>query len=286
MFSVERLLCDVSLSLEQNVNIQLQPAIQLAAWIQTNHPALFNVLLKRAKSQALHGLYPGSFIGRLGQDDLSDYFNSADAADAVANSDLSATDSGAVLPEITVTAENPNSTELTGSGGGAGSDEEATSIQTAIANETAMANIPMTAVTADISGPAPSVNITPDSVPTTSTSSTSSALSAVGNYLTSAQGITTLLKGAATIATTNATAALIQSQAQRAAAGLAPANVSYGAVTDPNTGIVTPVPVLNTAAGASPLSAAQIANLAPSTFLAQYGVYLLIGGIILFAMME
>lgn len=223
---------------------------QFAAWLQAMHPALFAQLL--AASQTLSGLqalYRGPlFSARAAQSfgDYADYFDIGDSA-----ADLADAAPDFTLPEIDVTAS---------------AVDEGPSLEQEIASDTAGASSPITS------------QIAPDSVPTAPPVAPSAAASTVGSTLVANAGLlTATLNAAATVVTTKAAAQVIQAQAQRASSGLAPAAVSYVPVTDATTGIVSTVPVLNTANGQLPLSAAGIDSLAPATFLQNYGLYIVLG---------
>jgi hypothetical protein len=246
---------------------------QFAAWVQAWHPNVFNQLVAAAaREAALGAIYRDTFARRTGQafGDYADYFT--DVSSAV---DYDAS----VLPEIDVTGSSSSlldSLDTSGSGGGSLLDNldtssDTSSISSDVAAETASATA--APITTDISAETPDA-----SIPTATTATPSAAASSVGSTLASnATLITAALRAASTVLSTQAAAAVIQAQAQRAAAGLAPANVSYATYTDPVTGVVSTVPVLNTGSGQLPLTTAGINELAPSTFLQNYGLYIMLG---------
>ncbi len=121
-------------------------------------------------------------------------------------------------------------------------------------------------------------------------SSIFSALGSVGNFLTSSQGLTALTGLTQTYfgaqaANSNAQtqAAVLQAQAQRAAAGQTAAPIRY---TTDAAGNLVPVYATQTPQGAvyQPLSSQGIANLTPSSvtvFLSRYGLWLGLGALAL-----
>lgn len=96
----------------------------------------------------------------------------------------------------------------------------------------------------------------------------SSLLSSIGNFLNTPQGINTVISATNQIALANSQAAVIQAQAQRAAAGQLPANVSYTS---------TGQPVLNTSSGQIPLNSSQIQALAPQSLLQSPFLWIILG---------
>ena len=234
---------------------QPQAYTQFALWLQKQHPDVFAELLKAAVTlSGLSAIYRApSFSARASQrfGDYADYFSAADSA-----ADLVASVPDFSLDEIDVSAPALN---------------DAPSLEQSISDETATA----ASLTPSISE---ETALQTMQVPTVPISTPTAAASTVGQTLASNAGlIQATLSAANTIVTSNAAAQVIQAQAQRAAAGLAPANVSYATVTDPTTGAVSAVPVLNTGSGQLPLSTAGIDSLAPSTFLQNYGLYIMLG---------
>lgn len=228
---------------------------QFAMWLQIQHPEVFAQLLSSSRTLGrLSEIYRGPrFAERSGQrlGDYADYFSAADsAADLAADvPDLDEIDVGAPALESGSSLEESISAET----------ESATtaSLQPSISEETALQTM---------------------QVPTLPPVAPTAAASSVGATLASNAGlIQATLSAANTIVTANAAAQVIAAQAQRAAAGLAPANVTYATVTDPTTGAVSTVPVLNTANGQLPLSTAGINALSPATFLQNYGLYIMLG---------
>lgn len=137
--------------------------------------------------------------------------------------------------------------------------------------------------TFDVSGQAlPDVSFDPSVSSTTSGgflssvgSALSSAVSGVGGFLTSSQGLTSLanvatqyFKTQGTLATAQTQQAVLQTQLQRAQAGQAAAPITY--TRNPYTGQLTPV--LQTGAGYAPLTASALTQLTP--FLNQYGIWI------------
>lgn len=112
------------------------------------------------------------------------------------------------------------------------------------------------------------------SVASSIASGVGSVVSAVGNFLASPGGVQSLVKLATAVV--SAQTPVISTQAARAAAGLAPAPISY--VTNPLTGAVTPV--LTTTGGSVPVGNSLLSALTPSglsQFVSQYGLYLGLG---------
>jgi hypothetical protein len=248
---------------------------QFAAWVQAWHPNVFNALVSAAaKEVALGDLYRGPmFAERQSQrfGDYADYFS--DLSDAVsydagdfADLDLTGSAGGSLLDTLDTSTDT---------GGGSlldNLDEENNSIASGVEAETATTDIPIASSTVDAG------TLDTSSIPTTTTDTPSAAASSVGSTLAANSSlITAALRAASTVLSTQAAAAVIQAQAQRAAAGLAPANVGYATVTDPTTGLVSTVPVLNTGTGQLPLTTAGINALAPATFLQNYGLYIMLG---------
>ncbi len=248
------------------------PYTQFAVWLQKTHPEVFaRILASAQKLQGLNALYRGpAFVRRQSQamGDYSDYFSSAPL------------DSGidwSTVADITPADFNIDTGgSLLDSVGDYGEDSSLSdqiSAQTAAAAQQPAPDIVMNIPT-DISS---SIGSGID-IPTLPVTSPSSAASTVGSILAAnAHLLTTALQAASTVLSTNAAANLIQAQANRAAAGLAPANVSYQTYTDPTTGQVQTVPVLNTGNGQLPLNTAGINALSPSTFLQNYGLYIMLG---------
>jgi hypothetical protein len=245
-----------------------QAYTQFATWLERQHPDVFSVLL--SQSQRLSGLaviYRGRFADRResARQAFGDYYLSAtDISDLATTFDTS-TD---LLPEITVTADAGGGATLIDSLDSGPSIADQVSAQTAIATANPITTPIETAVPTDVTAAIPTAPVSPPS----------SAASTVGQTLVNNTGLLrSALNAANTVITSNAAAAVITAQAQRAAAGLAPANVSYIPVTDSSTGQVSTVPVLNTASGQLPLSTSGINALAPATFLQNYGLYIMLG---------
>lgn len=254
---------------------QIAANIQFAAWLQKNHPQVFKVLLKKATASAMGAIYRGNFDQRRqaleGFGDYGDYFSYfssavSDSTGLPALSDISNLDNSNLVDSVT---DTPVTTDLDDQ-----LQSEPLEPSGDLDAETAVA--PTVAID---SGDAAS-SITPSGVPTAPASAPTSATSSVGNYLTSpagAQVLSAAITGAAQIVNANTAANVIESQAARAAAGLAPANVSYVATTNPTTGQSTVTPVLNTSSGAVALSNAGIEAMTPSSFLQEYGLYIMLG---------
>jgi hypothetical protein len=233
---------------------------QFAMWLSANHPAVFADLVSTSKTLGrMPEIYRGSFSSRreasratLG--DYADYFS--DAAVTVSYD----------IPSFSIDSIDPGALDLSTGG---------SSLESEISSETSgAASLTPTASVAD-------------SVPTMPPVAPTAAASSVGSTLASNAGlIQATLSAANTIVTSNAAAAVIAAQAQRAAAGLAPANVGYTSVTDPTTGAVSLIPVLNTGSGQLPLSTSGIDQLAPATFLQNYGLYIMLGLAALVVAME
>lgn len=229
-----------------------QAYTQFAAWLERRHPDVFAQLLANArKVQGIGALVRGTRFSERTRHGFGDYYiDLSSLADAVGPSEYSASDF---------------------------------SIANAVSADTAGAEL------SPIAGANPSMpSLSTDQIPTFSAPASSSA-SSVGSFLSSLatpQVVMSALKAATQIITTNATANVIQAQAQRAAAGQAPANVSYIPVTDSTTGIVSPQAVLNTPSGQLPLTGAGINALAPATFLQNYGLYIMLGLAALLVSME
>lgn len=226
-----------------------QSYTQFAAWLQRVHPDVFAKLLANVqKLSGLSALYRGRFAGRreASRNTFGDYeIDLSSLADAIGPADYAPMDF---------------------------------SITDAISADTAGAELsPMGLTAGSVSAP---TYLTQDQIPTLTTASPSSSASSVGNFLSNLatpQVALAALRAATTIVTSNNAANVITAQANRAAAGQAPANVSYIPVTDSSTGIVTAQPVLNTSNGQLPLSASGINSLAPATFLQNYGLYIMLG---------
>jgi hypothetical protein len=222
---------------------------QFAMWLKRQHPEVFAQLLSASSTLGrLSEIYRGPRFSRRSRHGLGDYADYASAAPDV--SSIVADVPSFSLDQIDVSAPALDS---------------GPSLEQSIASETAGAaslGIPSLAA----------------SVPTMPAVAPTAAASSVGQTLSQNAGlIQATLSAANTIVTSNAAAQLIKAQAQRAAAGLAPANVGYMTVTDPSTGQVSAIPVLNTGSGQLPLSMSGIDRLAPSTFLQNYGLYIMLG---------
>jgi hypothetical protein len=220
---------------------------QYAMWLRANHPQFFAQLLSASSTLGkLHAIYSGprfSERNRHSLGDYADYFS--DAAVSVSYD----------IPTFSVDSLDIGASDLsTGS-----------SLESEISSETSGVATLTPTPTAD------SVPTMPAVAPTADASTVASTLAS------NAKLITATLSAANTIVTSNAAAAVITAQAQRAAAGLAPADVGYASVTDPTTGAVSLVPVLNTANGQLPLTTGGINSLAPATFLQNYGLYIMLG---------
>ena len=148
-------------------------------------------------------------------------------------------------------------------------DDIDVSLDTSIYDSTAGADIiapDFSTASVDLSAPA---GATADIAPGWTSSP---AVSDVGSFLQNSSGLRTVLNAVNSAVSAPAAAQVIVTQAQRAAAGVAPANVTYTAVADPNTGEISAVPTMN----GQTLTAAQIAALQPS-FLQRYGIWLIFG---------
>lgn len=224
---------------------------QFAMWLRAHHPALFAQLQSTSTTLGrLHALYRGPTFATRARHSLGDYADYFGAAsDAVAYT--------ADIPDITLDQIDVSAPAL---------GDEGSSLEQDIASETAGA----ASLTPTVS--------TADTVPTAAPVAATPAASSIASALASNAGlITATLNAANTVVTSKAAAQLIQAQANRAAAGLAPADVGYATVTDEATGAVSAVPVLNTVNGQLPLSTAGIDALSPSTFLQNYGLYIMLG---------
>jgi len=126
------------------------------------------------------------------------------------------------------------------------------------------------------------------------TSTTNQVLSSVGSYLTTGGGLNALLGvGTAVLKAQTAGAQLataqtvLQTQMARVAAGYRPAAIGY--TVNPQTGL--PIPVLSTPGGTQPLSSPLLdaltrqsaAGVQVQSFLAQYGLWIL-GGVLVLAL--
>lgn len=223
-----------------------QGARALAWWIANNHPAVFAQLAQKARVAAtrtkLSGLGCACRPG-LGDDDSStDYF-------------------GTPLDTYTDSSTFPDSSST---------------FNFDVVD-------PDTFTTPTIEVAAPNFDIQD---PSSSTTPSSSILSSVANYLTSPAGLTaaaTIAVGGLQVYATSQQAAaqqaVLQAQASRVAAGLNPAAISY--TVNPATGQVMPV-VSSTTGQYLPVTSPLLAQLAGggtlSTFLSQYGLWLLIAG--------
>jgi hypothetical protein len=209
--------------------------VAFADWLRLNHRTLFNALYRKAANAGL------------GQMDMPD-LTVASTGDATSYIDTSQLDLSA-----------PSASDIYAS--------------TAAADILPPPDLSSMATVPDINIPdsyAASSGDTPVSVP--QSSSVPSAVSTVGKFLSSSQGLQTVLSAANAIASSTAAAAIITAQAQRAAAGQAPANVRYYTTQNPTTGQVSAIPYINGA----PISQGQIAALQPS-FLQRYGIWLILG---------
>jgi hypothetical protein len=237
---------------------------QFAVWLQRQHPDVFAQLLAQAqKIQGLGRLYRGRFTGRESSRGLGDYASYIDLSSVASDAAAASPD---MLDAITV--------ESAYTGGGSAFDN---SLSAAVSADTAGVNLDVSPTVAlDAGAPADLQT----NIPTMPSASVGSAASSVGSFLSSLatpQVALAALRAATQVITANDTAKVITAQAQRAANGQAPANVSYVPVTDNATGIVSAMPVLNTGQGQMHLSTAGINALAPSTFLQNYGLYIMLG---------
>lgn len=239
---------------------------QLAAWVQKNHPEVFAAWVDIANRQTQLGLIYRSrlFSARESQKlgDYSDYI--ADIGEAAGDI---ADDSSfySAIDDLDIGAADSSLLDNLDDSGSIANDVSA---------ETAIADANPLTTSIDV-GSTPDITT---SIPTSVTAAPSSAAASVGSTLAANSTlITTALKAASTILSANAAASVIAAQAQRAAAGLAPANVGYVTSTNPLTGQVTATPVLNTANGQLPLTGSGIDALSPSTFLQNYGLYIMLG---------
>lgn len=238
---------------------------QLAVWIERHEPVLFSQLVaKTQKLKALGDLYRAPpFYRREGQalGDYGDYFSDVASAISYTASDID-------LSNISLDTFDTGSLEA---------ELAEPSIADSVAAETAGAVETPISVNEDLGLPSDIANVNiPDvsaSIPTMpNVSNPSASASTVGQALSSNAGLlVATLNAANTVLQANAASNLLQAQASRAAAGLAPANVSY--VSTPS-GVV---PVLNTGSGQLPLTGSGINALAPSTFLQSYGLYIMLG---------
>lgn len=237
---------------------------QFAVWLQRHEPDVFAQLLSSAqKMSALGALYRGRFTGVRRESSRSQFGDYASYTGIV---DISA-------PSPDTTMLDPIVVESSAGGGGAFDN----SLAAAVSADTAGTALDVSPTVVLENQPPADLQA---NIPTMPTASVGSAASSVGSFLSSLaspQVALAALKAATQIVSTNATANVITAQAQRAANGQAPANVSYIPVTDNATGIVSPMPVLNTGQGQLPLSSAGINRLAPSTFLQNYGLYIMLG---------
>lgn len=225
-----------------------QATVQFAAWLQKNHPAPFNKLLR------------ASLAAKQKLGDLDDFDTSDIEVPDVEVPDIS-------LDLNLPTLSEPDFFDLGNSGA---------PTSTEISQLTAGANAPL------------AVSAPTMQAPTVNTGGVS-ALQSVGNFIASPGGgqvIQAITSGANKIVTSQEAAATIAAQAARAAAGYAPANVSYTTYTDPNTGQVTAVPVLNGQNGYLPLNSTGISALIPSSLLQGGGIWLILGLAALYLLME
>jgi hypothetical protein len=261
----------------------MTPYDQLAVWIEARHPRLFAVLRDAAVTQKLGTVYAGNFAERrplegLGQ--YEDYFSDAsdDISDDASDFDITGlgdTDSGGPLDLPSVTTDDSLEASIQNSGLPTNDEIAAQTVSAANPSvQTAITDQDLSATLAT-----PTVNI-PSDVATTPSVPVSSAASSVGSFLSSQNGASILLatlKGANQIVSSLAAANVIEAQAARAAAGYAPANIGYTTTTDPNTGQVTVVPVLNQNGSQIALGDNAVDSIAPPGFLQNYGVYLIVG---------
>lgn len=145
------------------------------------------------------------------------------------------------------------------------------SIADSVSAETAFADSPISVdsnfTPGGVDAFAPSTGNVPTIAP--ATGGVGAAVAAVGNFLASnPKVITTALGAAASIINTNAQAQAIAAQAARAAAGQAPANITYNSAGQP---------VLNTSSGQVPLNSSQISALTPSNILQSSMVWIILG---------
>lgn len=241
---------------------------QFAVWLQLNHPALFAQLASVAnKSSQLGRIYRDSFAHRRSQQ-MGDYYDFADFGSDASDFSNAFADTP-ISVDLDIPEMNLSDSLL--------SDMQSPSIADSISAETQGAATLSEQVDAGAVPALPPIQ-SAASIPTMPPVQPSSSASSVGSTLAANAGlITASLNAANTIITSNTAAQVIQAQAQRAAAGLAPANVGYQTYTDPTTGAVSLVPVLNGANGQLPLNTAGINALSPATFLQNYGLYIMLG---------
>jgi hypothetical protein len=267
------------------------PYDALAVWIESQHPRLFRVLLNRSVSQRMGALLAAApFSDRPpleGLGDYGDYITDFDDTSDVSVDmpDLDIPDIGSIgddvipnLPNINADDTLEGTLDETGGNSGTPSKDEIAAQTASAANPDLSTAITAQNLAATIETP-PTVSVA-DTVATTSGNPVSAAASSVGSFLSSAQGgqiLLATLKGASAIVNSVAAANVIEAQAQRAAAGLQPANVGYTLVTDPTTGQQTAVPVLNQNGNQIALGSNAVSALAPPGFLQNYGVYLIMG---------
>jgi hypothetical protein len=247
-----------------------QAYAQFAMWLKMYHPAVFAQLVSASSTLGrLQALYRGpSFSARQSQrfGDYADYFDIGSAASSIAD-----------VPSFSLDEIDVSAPAL----------DEGPSLEQSVSDETALAASVQPSISEETALQTMQVPSVAESVPTMPTVTPTAAASNVGQTLANNAGlIQATLSAANTVVTSNAAAQLIQAQAQRAAAGLAPANVGYMTVTDPTTGAVSTIPVLNTGSGQLPLSTAGINQLSPATFLQNYGLYIMLGLAALVVAME
>lgn len=259
--------------------MSVQSYIQFAQWLQKNHPAVFKQLLAGSQKNAqLSALYGGSFVGRFGDISVDYDLSAAPSFDTSSVDTSSAFDTSGAF-DTNALFDSPESGGLDAFTGTADTGPITTDLNSYLTDQ-ANINLGVAGETATATLQAPTL---PDTIPPMPASAPSTSASSVGSFLASGSGLLALAKAATTVAGGIVAANVIQAQAQRAAAGQAPANVSYTTYTDPATGIVSTIPVVNTTAGQVPLQ--SVSSLTPS-FLQSNLPLLLLGAAALIYLME
>ena len=128
-----------------------------------------------------------------------------------------------------------------------------------------------------------------DTIASDVTSGIGNVVQNVGSFLESPDGMKSLTGLASSYLQNQAQQAVLQTQTLRARAGQSPAPIAYTtaqAVSTYGQAVTTQVPILQGAGGQfSYMSPAQLKTLTPGGFLAQYGVWLAIGGAALLLVM-
>lgn len=244
-------------------------ARSLALWLARTSPSIYAAML--AKATHAHGLggcgcsVCSSRLGALGQDDEFDLSSVTTTDDSV--------------PEIDIVSPDPLGSSIAS----AATQADFPTLFDTVTPDT----LQQVSLNPDALTPAAPVTTddTSTSAPSTIASTASSALSAVGSYLASPAGVSSLLQvGTAALkaqaASDNAktATAVLQAQVARTVAGGNPAAISYQV--NPATGALTPI--LTTSTGTPALvTGSLLGALAPgagalqvNTFLAQYGVWI------------